>query len=213
MWCWSSVCPHGAIVNLLQPASTQCGVGPVCVPIELLSTYFNLPQPSVVLVQCVSPWSYCQPTSTCLNPVWCWSSVCPHRAIVNLLQPASTQCGVGPVCVPIELLSTYFNCLNPVWRWSSVCPHGAIVNLLQPASTQCGVGPVCVPIELLSTYFNCLNPVWRWSSVCPHGAIVNLLQPASTQCGVGPVCVPIELLSTYFNLPQPSVVLVQCVSP
>ena len=25
-----------------------------CVPIELLSTYFNLPQPSVVLVQCVS---------------------------------------------------------------------------------------------------------------------------------------------------------------
>ena len=61
--------------------------------------------------------------STCLNPVWCWSSVCPHRAIVNLLQPASTQCGVGPVCVP----------------------HRAIVNLLQPASTQCGVGPVCVP--------------------------------------------------------------------
>ena len=31
------------------------GVDPVCVPIELLSTYFNLPQPSVVLVQCVSP--------------------------------------------------------------------------------------------------------------------------------------------------------------
>ena len=27
------------------------------------------------------------PASTCLNPVWCWSSVCPHRAIVNLLQP------------------------------------------------------------------------------------------------------------------------------
>ena len=53
--CWSSVCPHRAIVNLLQPPSTQCGVGPVCVPIELLSTYFNLPQPSVVLVQCVSP--------------------------------------------------------------------------------------------------------------------------------------------------------------
>ena len=64
---------------------------------------------NVVLVQCVSPWNYCQPTSTCLNPVWCWSSVCPHRAIVNLLQPASTQCDVGPVCVPIELLSTYSN--------------------------------------------------------------------------------------------------------
>ena len=51
----ASVCPHRAIVNLLQPASTQCDVGPVCVRIELLSTYFNLPQPSVVLVQCVSP--------------------------------------------------------------------------------------------------------------------------------------------------------------
>ena len=38
-----------------QPASTQCGVDPVCAPIELLSTYFNLPQPSVVLIQCVSP--------------------------------------------------------------------------------------------------------------------------------------------------------------
>ena len=66
-------------------------------------------------------------------------------------------------------------------------------NLLLPcASTQCGVG---------------------WSSVSPHRAIGNLFQPASTQCGVGPVCVPIGLLSTYFNLPQPSVVLVQCVSP
>ena len=126
------MCPYKAIVDLLQPASTQCDVGPACVPIELLSTYFNLPQPSVMLVQCVSPQSYCQPTSTCLNPVWCWSSVCPHRAIVNLLQPASTQCGVGPVCV---------------------CPHRAIVNLLQPAaSTQCDVGPMCVPIALYSLH-------------------------------------------------------------
>ena len=73
--------------------------------LQAFSSYFNLP-----------------------NPVWCWSSVCPHRAIVNPLHPASTQCGVGPVCVPIELLSTYFN-----------------------LPTQCGVGPVCVPIEL----FNC----------------------------------------------------------
>ena len=51
----SSVCPHRAIANLLQPASAQCDVGPVCVPIELLPTYFNLPQLSVVLVQCVAP--------------------------------------------------------------------------------------------------------------------------------------------------------------
>ena len=137
------MCPHRAIVNLFQPASTQCGVGPVCVPMELLSTYFNLPQSSVELVQCVSTQSCCQPISTCLYPVWYWSSVCPHRAIVNLF------------------------------------------NLPLPSV-------VCVPIEL-------------------H--IVNLFQPASTQCGIGPVCVPIELLSTYFNLPQPSVVLVLCVSP
>ena len=33
--------------------STQCDFGWVGVPIELLSTYCNLPQPSVVLVQCV----------------------------------------------------------------------------------------------------------------------------------------------------------------
>ena len=59
VWCWSSVSPHRAIVNL--------------------------PQPSGMLVLCVSPWCCCQ--------------------------PASTQCDVGPVCVPIELLST---CLNPV---------------------------------------------------------------------------------------------------
>ena len=80
----------------------------MCVPILL--TYFNLPQPSVMLVQCVS-----------------------H--IVNLLQPASTQYDVGPVCVPILL--TYFNLPQPSVMLSSVCPH--IVNLLQPASTQCDV--------------------------------------------------------------------------
>ena len=67
--------------------------------------------------------------------VLCWSSVRPHRAIANLLQPASTQCGVGPVC-----------------------PHRAIVNLLQPASTHYEFDPVCVPIELLSTYFNLPQP-------------------------------------------------------
>ena len=64
----------------------------------------------------------------------------------------------------------------------------AIVNyllLLQPASTQCDVGPVYVPIEP---------------------------QPTSTHFDVGRVCVPIELLPTYFNLPQPSVMLVECVS-
>ena len=91
---------------IIQPASTQCGVGPVYFSIELLSTYFNLPQLSVMLVQCVSPLSYCQPTSTCLNSVWCWSSVCPHWAIVNLLQPASTQCDVDPQVFQAHLMAT-----------------------------------------------------------------------------------------------------------
>ena len=49
--------PHAGYkpVNLLQSASIQCDVGLVCVPTELLSTYFNLPQPSVMLNQYVSP--------------------------------------------------------------------------------------------------------------------------------------------------------------
>ena len=109
----------------------------VCIPIELLSTYFNLPQPSVMLIQCVFPQSYCQPTSTCLNPVWYWSSVCPHRVIFNLPQPASTQCGVGPMCVPIELVSTYFNLPQP-----SV----VLVQCVSPLS-------YCQPTS------TCLNPV------------------------------------------------------
>ena len=45
-----------------------------------------------------------------------------NRAVINLLQLASTQCSVGPVY-----------------------PHGGIFNLLQLATTQCGVGPVCAP--------------------------------------------------------------------
>ena len=45
-----------------------------------------------------------------------------HRAVINLLQLASTQCVVGPVY-----------------------PHRGIENLLQLASTQCGVGTVCGP--------------------------------------------------------------------
>ena len=147
------MCP--AIVSRLQPASTQCDIGPVCALIELLSTYFNLPPPSMVLILCVPSWSYCQPTSTCLNPVWCWSCVCPHRAIFNLLQPAFTQCGVGPVYVLIDLLSTYF------------LPQPSVMLV------QC-VSPLSYCSLCTST---CLNPVWCWSSVCPHRAFSNLLQP------------------------------------
>ena len=94
----SSVCPHRAIVNLLQPASVWCC--PVCPPIELLSTYFNLPPPSVLL-----------------------SSVCPHRAIINRLQPASTQCDVVQCVSPQSYCQPTSTCLNPVWCWSSASPH------------------------------------------------------------------------------------------
>ena len=34
---------HDSMGAMVQPASGQCDVGPVCVPIELVSTYFNLP--------------------------------------------------------------------------------------------------------------------------------------------------------------------------
>ena len=75
--------------------------------------------------------------------------MCPHRAIVSLLPPpASNQCGVGAVCVPIELLSAYFLLLPPISvEWCRVCPHRAIVSLLPPpTSNQCGVGAECVAI-------------------------------------------------------------------
>ena len=128
------MCSHRAIVSLLPPpASNQCGIGAVCVPIKLLSAYFLLlPPPSVELVQCVFPYSYCQPTSSsCLQSVWYWCCVCTNKAIVSLLPPpASTQCGVGAVCVPIELLSAYFLLLPPI-----------SVELV-----QCGVGAACVAI-------------------------------------------------------------------
>ena len=41
------------------------------------------------------------------------------RISQRLSSTASTQCDAGPVCVPTNLLSTYF---NPVWCWSSVSP-------------------------------------------------------------------------------------------
>ena len=121
--CWSSVCHHRAIY--CQPAPTQCDVGPVCITTELYIV--NLPQPSGMLVQCVSPQSYI--LSTCLNPVRCWSSVCHHRAIY--CQPAPTQCDVGPVCITTELY---------------------IVNLPQPSAmlVQC----VSPQSYILSTYPN-----------------------------------------------------------
>ena len=128
-----------------------------CVPTELLTTCFNLSQPSVVLVQCVSPIELLTTYFNLPQPSVMLIQCVPHRAIVNLLQPASTQCDVDPVCAPIELLTTYvlqLASLNPVWCWSRVGPHRAIDYLLQPARNQCDVDPVCVPVELLSAYFN-----------------------------------------------------------
>ena len=60
--------------------------------------------------------------------VWCViaKGVCNYgkRSCILLAcqraSPTSTQCDVGPVCVPIELLS--HTC------WSSVCPHRTIVT-------------------------------------------------------------------------------------
>ena len=289
--------------NYCQPTSAQCDVDPLCLPTELLSTYLspvwcgptvsphraivNLPQPSVMLTHCVSPQSYCQPTSaqcdvvplclpiellsTYLSPVWCGPTVSPHRTIVNLpqpsvmqthcvspqsyCQPTSAQCDVDPLCLPTELLSTY---LSPVWCWPTVSPHRAIVNppqpsvmwthcvspqnYCQPTSAQCDADPLCLPTELLSTY---LSPVWCGPTVSPHRTIVNLpqpsvmwthcvspqnyCQPSSAQCDADPLCLPTELLSTYLspvwcgptvsphraivNLPQPSVMWTHCVSP
>ena len=122
------MCPQ----SYFQPASTQCDVDPVCVPRAI----FNLPQPSVMLILCVSPELF----STCLNPVWCWSSVCPHRAIVNLLQPASTQCDIDPVCacvcvsLYIMTLSTWCQLISCVVCSKRTIGVGTIT--VRPVSTD-----------------------------------------------------------------------------
>ena len=115
----------------------------------------------------------------------------PHRAIVNLYfylpQPSVMLVYCQSVCVPHRaIVNLYFYLPQPsVMLVQCVSP----IELL---STQCDVGPVCVP----------------------HRAIVSILLPASTQCDVGPVCVPHRaIVNRIFNLPQPSVMLVQCVSP
>ena len=79
--------------------------------------------------------------------------MCPHRAIVNLLQPASTQCVVDPVCVPIELADPV--CV-PIELADPVCVP---IELADPVCVPIELAdPVCVPIELLSTYFNLPQP-------------------------------------------------------
>ena len=64
-----------------------------------------------------------------------------HRAVINLLQLASTQCGIGPVH-----------------------PHRIIVNLIQLASTQCGVGPVCVEWCVCIIMYTCIRAMLSFTS-------------------------------------------------
>ena len=81
---------------LLYPTSAKEYVSPVCIPLEQLSVYFNLPQHSGILIRCAS-------TLCDVDPV------CLHRAIMNLLsmlQPsvmlfrcASTRCDVDLMCL------------------------------------------------------------------------------------------------------------------
>ena len=70
----------------------------VCVSVSL-SSCFNLPQPSVVLVQCVSPKSYCQPTSTCL------SLLCSVQTFANTI----------PLCVCVREHVWYVCVREHVW--------------------------------------------------------------------------------------------------
>ena len=112
MWCQSSVCPIELLLTCLDPV--WCW--PVCAPTELLSVCLHLVWcwpvcvPIELLLVCLIPrwcWSsVCshRAMSTCFQPVWYWSSVCSHRSIVKVIY----QCDVDAVCVPIELLSTYF---------------------------------------------------------------------------------------------------------
>ena len=112
-----------SILNLLQHASTQCDVDPLYVPTELLSTYSNLPQPSVMLIHCMCPQSYCPPTSTCLNPVWCWSrarawsSVCGVNIVNKCRDRRSTTHTPSSSHTPSSHISstnlTVFSCKLP----------------------------------------------------------------------------------------------------
>ena len=66
----------------------------------------------------------------------------------------STQCDVGPVCDPIELLSTLLTCPNPAYP---VCvPIDFFFNLPQP--NQCNVDPASVSEKQLLTYSNQPQP-------------------------------------------------------
>ena len=98
-------------------------------------------QQSVMLIQCVFPWSYCHPAQPNVMLV--------QYVPIELLSTSTylTQCDVGTVCLPIELYcqpSTQCD-VGPV------CVSIAIVNLPQPR-----VILVRTLTELLSTF---LTPV------------------------------------------------------
>ena len=113
---------------------------------------------------------------------------------MSSIELTSTQCGINPVCVVIELSSILWTCIDP----------GCVV--LELTSTQCGIDPVCVLIALTPTQ-------------CGMDPVCVLIELTPTQCGINPVCVLIELTSTQcsmdpvcvlIELPQPSVVWIQC---
>ena len=66
----------------------------------------------------------------------------PHRAIVSLLQHASTLCGVDAGCASWSYCEP-----NPMPQPSVIfmqgVPHRAILNLFQHTSTQCDVDASC----------------------------------------------------------------------
>ena len=105
--------------------------------------------------------------------MWCWSSVCSHKAIFNPVWCWSS-------------ISTHRDINSPVWCWSNVCLHRAILN------------PWCW--SSVCPHKATLNPLWCcWYSVFPHRATLNpgwyclLCVPIEllpTQDDVGSVCVP-----------------------
>ena len=179
------VCAPRAILNPVSVPidlfTTQCYVDPVCVHTVINNPawyWSGVRTPELFSTQC-DIWSSERLLRANLNPVWCWSSMCHHREIVNFINLHQPSVMFDPVCVPIEHLQSACDA-------DLVCHHRAIVNLLQPSAMLTHY----VTIKLLST---CFNPVQCWSSVCPLTVIVNLLQSAATWCDFDQMYGHIEL--------------------
>ena len=126
----------------------------------------------------------------------------------NLILPSVM---LGPVCVSIELLSTYSKLPQSSVCLSSLCPHRSISNLIQPASIQW-----LIRYSIFFTVFLFGRALWvrnlTYTNTFMYTYIYVCVCICVYVCVVGLVCVSTDLLATYFKLPQFSVVLVQCVS-